>query len=153
MIFDLRHWVLTLFYYCTPDSSKMKEIADSFSNLKEHNQRMKEKIFPDGFWFQNQNIYSVWKITQKVSFCHIGKIPLKRLRDCGRFLSGVFTFHLTNSLPKIAYLTKIILKRFARSALRTSLTPLSKMFWTSETFLVIFKQGANFQLGLPPFHS
>jgi len=36
--------VLTLFYYCTPDSSKMKEIADSFSNLKEHNQRMKENL-------------------------------------------------------------------------------------------------------------
>ena len=41
--------VLTLFYYCTPEGSKMKEIAESFANLKEHNQRMKEKIWPDGF--------------------------------------------------------------------------------------------------------
>ena len=41
--------VTTLFYYCTPENSKMKEIAESFENLKNHNTRMKEEIFPDGF--------------------------------------------------------------------------------------------------------
>ena len=41
--------VLTLFYYCTPESSKMFEIANSFENLKNHHSSLKEDIYPDGF--------------------------------------------------------------------------------------------------------
>ena len=41
--------VLTLFYYCTPESSKMFEIANSFENLKNHHSRLKEDIYPGGF--------------------------------------------------------------------------------------------------------